>query len=449
MRLSQLRSRRHEVMTSGKPSRKTPAKTLYELLGTRPDADAKTLHRAFRDAAKEHHPDHNPGDQDANRRFTQIVSAYEVLRNAEHRDFYDQLLADERERRRARLMRTVFDAVGVVSLTVVIVGGFALFAQVSNTSIEAARVFEVAVRKVAEITAVQPTIGTETANRDQPLATPTDTSQKVEPSGKSAGAVPADVRIAPNPIVPDEESHVIADDGPPPDPTRPSEVAKAVDALMAAVDRGDMGKSEVAKAVDALMAAIDRGDMGKSKVAEAVDALVAAIDRGDMGSRPDDQKKNDEPNSLDLTGVGSVESRSLPEKDRSPPGPNEVANAVDALVAAIDRGDMGRRPDDQKKNDEPNSVDRTRVGSVESRSSSPEKDRSPPSELATAGEKHDVRTNAEPRAQAKRPVADRTTVGQTTANIRSTSQVALASRNSPPCAGSCSERAPPLFGIGF
>ena len=428
MRLSQLRSRRHEVMTSGKPSRKTPAKTLYELLGTRPDADAKTLHRAFRDAAKEHHPDHNPGDQDANRRFTQIVSAYEVLRNAEHRDFYDQLLADERERRRARLMRTVFDAVGVVSLTVVIVGGFALFAQVSNTSIEAARVFEVAVRKVAEITAVQPTIGTETANRDQPLATPTDTSQKVEPSGKSAGAVPADVRIAPSPIVPDEESHVIADDGPPPDPTRPSEVAKAVDALMAA---------------------IDRGDMGKSKVAGAVDALVAAIDRGDMGRRPDDQKKNDEPNSLDLTGVGSVESRSLPEKDRSPPGPNEVANAVDALVAAIDRGDMGRRPDDQKKNDEPNSVDRTRVGSVESRSSSPEKDRSPPSELATAGEKHDVRTNAEPRAQAKRPVADRTTVGQTTANIRSTSQVALASRNSPPCAGSCSERAPPLFGIGF
>jgi len=117
MRLSQLRSRRHEVVTSGKPSRKTPAKTLYELLGTRPDADAKTLHRAFRDAAKEHHPDHNPGDQDANRRFTQIVSAYEVLRNAEHRDFYDQLLADERERRRARLMRTVFDAVGVVSLT--------------------------------------------------------------------------------------------------------------------------------------------------------------------------------------------------------------------------------------------------------------------------------------------------------------------------------------------
>ena len=127
----------------------------------------------------------------------------------------------------------------------------------------------------------------------------------------------------------------------------------------------------------------------------------------------------------------------------------EVANAVDALVAAIDRGDMGRRPDDQKKNDEPNSLDRTRVGSVESRFSSPEKDKSPPSELATAGEKHDVRTNAKLRAQAKRPVTDRTTVGQATANIRSTSQVALASRNSSPCTGSCSERAPPLFGVGF
>jgi curved DNA-binding protein CbpA len=408
MRLSQLRFRRHEVMTSGKPPRKSPAKTLYELLGTRPDADAKTLHRAFRDAAMVHHPDHNPGDQDATRRFTQIVNAYEILRNAEQRDLYDRLLADERARRRARLMRTVSDAVAVVALTVVIVGGFALFAQVSNTSIEAARVVEVAVRKVAEITAVQPTIGTETANRGQPLATPTDTSQKVEPSGKSTGAEPADAWMAPSPVVPDEESHAIADGSPPPDPTGPSEVAKAVDGLMAAIDRGDMGR------------------------------------------RPDDQKKNDEPNSLDRTRVGSVGSQfSLPEKDKSPPGPSEVANAVDALVAAIDRGDMARRPDDQKKNDEPNSLDRTRVGSVESRFSSPEKDKSPTSELATAGEKHDVRTNAKLRAQAKRPVTDRTTVGQATADIRSTSQVALASRNSSPCAGSCSEREPPLFGVGF
>jgi DnaJ domain len=469
MRLSQLRFRRHVVMTSGKPPRKSPAKTLYELLGIRPDADAKTLHRAFRDAAKVHHPDHNPGDQDATRRFTQLVNAYEILRNAEQRDLYDRLLADERVRRRARL--TVSDAVAVVALTVVIVGGFALFAQVSNTSIEAARVVEVVVRKVAEITAVQPTIGTETANRDQPVATPTDTGQKVEPSGKSTGAASADARTAPSPVVPDEESHAIADGSPPPDPTGPSEVAKAVDALMAAIDRGDMGKSEVAKAVDALMAAIDRGDMGKSEVAKAVDALMAAIDRGDMGKskgtkaidtlaaaidrgdmgrRPDDQKKNDEPNSLDRTRVGSVGSRfSLPEKDKSPPGRSEVANAVDALVAAIDRGDMGRPPDDQKKNDEPNSLDRTRVRSVESRFSSPEKDKSPPSELATAGEKHDVRTNAKLRTQTKRPVTDRTTVGQATANIRSTSQVALASRNSSPCAGSCSERAPPLFGVGF
>jgi DnaJ domain len=427
MRLSQLRFRRHVVMTSGKPPRKSPAKTLYELLGIRPDADAKTLHRAFRDAAKVHHPDHNPGDQDATRRFTQLVNAYEILRNAEQRDLYDRLLADERVRRRARL--TVSDAVAVVALTVVIVGGFALFAQVSNTSIEAARVVEVVVRKVAEITAVQPTIGTETANRDQPVATPTDTGQKVEPSGKSTGAASADARTAPSPVVPDEESHAIADGSPPPDPTGPSEVAKAVDALMAA---------------------IDRGDMGKSKGTKAIDTLAAAIDRGDMGRRPDDQKKNDEPNSLDRTRVGSVGSRfSLPEKDKSPPGRSEVANAVDALVAAIDRGDMGRPPDDQKKNDEPNSLDRTRVGSVESRFSSPEKDKSPPSELATAGEKHDVRTNAKLRTQTKRPVTDRTTVGQATANIRSTSQVALASRNSSPCAGSCSERAPPLFGVGF
>jgi curved DNA-binding protein CbpA len=38
--------------------------TLYDLLGARPQDDAKTLKKAFRKAAKATHPDVNPGDPD-------------------------------------------------------------------------------------------------------------------------------------------------------------------------------------------------------------------------------------------------------------------------------------------------------------------------------------------------------------------------------------------------
>jgi DnaJ domain len=411
MRLSQLRFRRYAFMIFGKHPRKSPAKTLYELLGARPDADAKILHRAFRDAARVHHPDLNPDDPDATRRFAQIVNAYGILRNAEQRQAYDGLLALESERRRARLMRTVSGAVAVVVISAVMVGGFAVLVQRSNTWVETAKVVELAARKVANMTAVQPTIRTETANRDQPGAATTDTRPQDEPGGKSTGAEPA---AAPNAVAPEAKSHeplMMAKDEAP-DRTEPnSEVAEAVDALVAAVDRGDMGKSKLTKAVDALVAAIDRGDMGKSKLTKAVDALTAAIDRGDMGK-------------------------------------SKLTKAVDALVAAIDRGDM-RSVDDQKKNNEPHALDQTRVGSAEPRSSSADKHKSPSSDLAIVDEKHEVSTTARLHGHAKRPVTGRTTVGQATTDIRRTSQVALASQNTATCAGSCSDRAPPLFGVGF
>jgi curved DNA-binding protein CbpA len=418
MRLSQLRLRRHAFMTSGKHRRKAPAKTLYELLGVRPDADAKTLHLAFREAAKVYHPDLNPGDPDATRRFTQIVNAYGILRNAEQRGAYDGLLALERERRHARLMRTVSDSVAVVALSVVIVGGFALFAQMSKTSIEAAKVVDAAARKVADLAAVQSTAIADSRPAGVQAVEPemaADTSRRDEPSGKSARAELAEAPTAPSAVAPEAESHaplMAADDSPAPDPAgSKSEVAEAVDALLAAIDRGDMGRS----AGNHLAAS-------NSEVARAVDALTAAIDRGDMG-----RSASDHP-------IGSN---------------SEVARAIEALVAAVDRGDMGSGAGTQRKNDGSNPLDRTRAGSAESPVSSPEKIEPPSAHVAIVDEKHDVRTNAKPRAQAKRPVTDRTTVGQAAADIRSASQLALASRNASPCAGSCSERAPPLFGVGF
>ena len=57
--------------------------TLYDLLGARPQDDAKTLKKAFRKAAKATHPDVNPGDPDAQLRFSQVVRAHDILSDAE------------------------------------------------------------------------------------------------------------------------------------------------------------------------------------------------------------------------------------------------------------------------------------------------------------------------------------------------------------------------------
>jgi len=455
MRLPQLRFRRG---TSGKYPRKMPARTLYELLGVGPDSDAETLHDAFRDAAKAHHPDRNPGDPHATWRFTRIVNAYGILRDADQRGVYDEMLALERERRRAKLTRAIgSNVVAIVALSVVIVGGYTLFAQISKTSLKAAKVVDVAARRPADMTAVEPTIA---ANGDLPAerrldvaetgavpsasvsrtntggppaiagggpaviqavepAAPVDAS-RAEPGGKSTREELADA--PPSAAAPDGKSHeplLMAKDDSAPGPTESnSEVAEAVDALMAAVDRGDLGRSNsgVAKAVDALVAAVDRGGLGRSngQIVKAVDALVAAVDRGDMG--------------------------------RSNSG---VAKAVDALVAAVDRGDMGSVADHQKKTDESHPFDQTRVGSVESRSPRSEKHKPPSSDLAILDEKHDVTTNAKPRAQAKRPATDRTFVRQAAVEGRDMSRAAPESRSMPSCVGACSDRAPPLFGVGF
>ena len=51
----------------------------YDTLGVSRDADEKVVRRAFRRMARKYHPDLNPGDEDAERRFKEINEAYEVL----------------------------------------------------------------------------------------------------------------------------------------------------------------------------------------------------------------------------------------------------------------------------------------------------------------------------------------------------------------------------------
>jgi curved DNA-binding protein CbpA len=76
-------------------------KTLYDLLGVRPNADDATIKAAFRKAVKAYHPDANAGDRTAEQRFMDITAAHAILRDRERRASYDRAL----ERRRQKLLR--------------------------------------------------------------------------------------------------------------------------------------------------------------------------------------------------------------------------------------------------------------------------------------------------------------------------------------------------------
>src|SRR5215471_5062354 len=110
-------------------------KTLYDILGVRSDADDEALKTAYRKAAKAHHPDLNPGDPDAARRFRQIATAIEILRDSEQRAAYDSFLDWGRRQRHLRWTRIIIaDAIAAAILVVVLVGGYALLGPTFSTS---------------------------------------------------------------------------------------------------------------------------------------------------------------------------------------------------------------------------------------------------------------------------------------------------------------------------
>lgn len=62
----------------------------YEVLGVKRSATDKEIKKAYRRLAREFHPDLNPGNKEAERRFKEISEAYHVLSNPELRKKYDQ-----------------------------------------------------------------------------------------------------------------------------------------------------------------------------------------------------------------------------------------------------------------------------------------------------------------------------------------------------------------------
>jgi len=61
----------------------------YEVLGVSREADEKVIKKAYRKLAMQYHPDHNPGDPEAEEQFKLAAEAYDVLRDPEKRRLYD------------------------------------------------------------------------------------------------------------------------------------------------------------------------------------------------------------------------------------------------------------------------------------------------------------------------------------------------------------------------
>lgn len=62
----------------------------YEILGVAKDADGETIKKAYRKLAMQFHPDKNPGNAEAEEKFKEAASAYEVLSNSDKRAQYDR-----------------------------------------------------------------------------------------------------------------------------------------------------------------------------------------------------------------------------------------------------------------------------------------------------------------------------------------------------------------------
>lgn len=62
----------------------------YEVLGVDKNADDAALKKAYRALAKKYHPDMNPGDAEAEKKFKEASEAYAVLSDADKRRQYDQ-----------------------------------------------------------------------------------------------------------------------------------------------------------------------------------------------------------------------------------------------------------------------------------------------------------------------------------------------------------------------
>jgi curved DNA-binding protein CbpA len=109
-------------------------RTLYDVLGVRPDVDSEAMKLAFRTLAKAWHPDANAGDRWSEQRFKQISTAYATLGHPATRAAYDKCLATTRRHRKHRILKVIYCvAIAIVSFALES-AGIRLYRAVSDAS---------------------------------------------------------------------------------------------------------------------------------------------------------------------------------------------------------------------------------------------------------------------------------------------------------------------------
>src|SRR5215468_11329105 len=66
-------------------------KDFYKVLGVSETASAKEITKAYRQLARDNHPDTHPGDNAAENRFKEISAAYDVVGDEAKRKEYDEV----------------------------------------------------------------------------------------------------------------------------------------------------------------------------------------------------------------------------------------------------------------------------------------------------------------------------------------------------------------------
>ena len=62
----------------------------YKILGVARTATEVEIRKAYKNLARKHHPDKNPGNAKAEERFKEIAHASDILMNRKKRQLYDE-----------------------------------------------------------------------------------------------------------------------------------------------------------------------------------------------------------------------------------------------------------------------------------------------------------------------------------------------------------------------
>jgi curved DNA-binding protein len=66
------------------------AQDYYKTLGVSREASQADIQKAYRDLARKHHPDMNPDNPKAKKKFQEVQAAFDVLNNPEKKELYDR-----------------------------------------------------------------------------------------------------------------------------------------------------------------------------------------------------------------------------------------------------------------------------------------------------------------------------------------------------------------------